>query len=325
MKHAATVAGAAPALKKKIEVEPLSEARWSRIERAVLDAAGEAAPAPAAPAPPRWRFAGMPLVLAGAAAAVVGAVAWRTLLPESHPAVTRVETAANGSRVEFSESTIDVGPESAVRLTGDVAHGVVVYLERGRVECDVAPRHGRPPFVVDAGPVEVRVVGTHFGVVRRGDGVTVDVERGAVEVTSQGVHTMVEAGSHWPKAPEAAAPAPEPAPAPEAPRGTSPTVSAAAPGTPASPSRAAAALSPREQYETASRLEARQPDAALAMYRELAQKGGAWGKNALFAEGRLEVDRGNDADARVLLREYLARYPSGPNAGDARHLLERLR
>ena len=103
---------------------------------------------------------------------------------------------ANGSRVEFGESTIDVGPTSAVRLEGDDSRGTVVTLDRGRVECDVAPRHGRPPFLVEAGSVEVRVVGTHFTVTRTGDDVTVDVQRGQVEVVSDGRPSRVGAGAH---------------------------------------------------------------------------------------------------------------------------------
>jgi TolA-binding protein len=47
--------------------------------------------------------------------------------------------------------------------------------------------------------------------------------------------------------------------------------------------------------------------------------------NALYAEGRLDVDRAHPDDARRVLQEYLARYPAGPNAEDARRLLERLR
>lgn len=314
----------------KIEIEPLSEARWARVERAVLEAAvaGPVEPRVAAPDPaPRWRLSAGLLVLAGALAAIAGGLAWRALQPDSRGGATRVETAANGSRVEFGESTIDVGPASAVRLAGDDSHGVVVTLDSGRVECDVTPRRGRPPFLVEAGSVEVRVVGTHFVVARTGDSIAVDVERGQVEVTSNGARSLVSAGAHWPASPE---PTPEPSPAAapaDAPaRESSPGRSAPVEtrATPA-PTRAAAGLSPREQYEAASKLEAQQPAAALALYRELVRQGGAWGENALFAAGRLEADRGDHDDARRLLGEYLARYPAGPNANDARQLLDRLR
>jgi|HubBroStandDraft_5_1064220.scaffolds.fasta_scaffold48933_2 hypothetical protein len=313
----------------KIEIEPLSEARWARVERAVLEAS-VAGPVEqrvvAHDTAPRWRLSAGLLVLAGALAAIAGGLAWRALQPEARGGATRVETAANGSRVEFGESTIDVGPVSAVRLAGDDSHGVVVTLDSGRVECDVTPRRGRPPFLVEAGSVEVRVIGTHFVVARTGNSVAVDVERGQVEVTSNGERSLVSAGSHWPVSP-AAIPEPSPAAAPDAPVRESSAGRSAPVETRATPSptRPATGLSPREQYEAASKLEAQQPAAAIALYRELVRQGGAWGENALFAAGRLEADRGDHDDARRLLGEYLARYPAGPNANDARQLLDRLR
>ncbi len=331
---------------RDLEVEPLGEARWARVERAVLDASADASDAVTgerrltgarragteggrpAVAPGACRAM---LVLAGAVAAIGGGLAWRALAPETHAGTTRVETAANGSRVEFGESTIDVGPTSAVRLGGDDSHGVVVTLDRGRVECDVAPRRGRPPFVVEAGSVEVRVVGTHFVVARTGDAIAVDVQRGQVEVTSGGQRSLVSAGTHWPTSPEApATPAPATGMPPTSARelrdtGTGHAAPVENRSSPAPVARTATNLSPREQYEAASKLEAQQPQAAIALYRELARQGGAWGENALFAAGRLEADRGDADDARRLLGEYLARYPAGPNANDARQLLDRLR
>jgi FecR-like protein len=314
----------------KIEIEPLTDSRWTRVERAVLDAgvAGSIEEHRATPdATPRWRLSAGLLVLAGALAAIGGGLAWRALQPEARAGATRVETATNGSRVEFGESTIDVGPTSAVRLAGDDSHGVVVTLDNGRVECDVTPRRGRPPFLVEAGSVEVRVVGTHFVVARAADAITVDVQRGQVEVTSNGQRSLVSAGSHWPSLAESAPQLPPAAPAASAPAPPTNVVHAGPAETRsgATPATRAASLSPRDQYEAASRLEAQQPAAAIALYRELARQGGAWGENALFAEGRLEADRGDQNDARRLLGEYLARYPTGPNANDARQLLERLR
>jgi hypothetical protein len=314
----------------KIELEPLSEARWARVERAVLDAgiADVSGQRPTQEPVTRWRPAPGLLVLAGALAAIAGGFAWRAMLPEAHGGATRVQTAAQGSRVEFGESTIDVGPTSEVRLEGDDAHGVVVTLDTGRVECDVTPRHGRAPFVVEAGSVEVRVVGTHFVVARSAEGVAVDVQRGQVEVTANGRQTLVSAGAHWPAALPLSSEAP-PAGSSAAP--VAPAPAAGHPG-PVEPRTAAVAaprgvgpLSPRDQYEAASRLEAEQPAAAIALYRELAHQGGAWGANALFAAGRLETDRGDQNEARRLLHEYLVRYPTGPNANDARQLLDRLR
>jgi hypothetical protein len=61
----------------------------------------------------------------------------------------------------------------------------------------VAPRGERPPFVVQAGDVRVRVVGTRFGVSRGRDAVTVDVTKGIVEVESHGEIQRVGAGQRW--------------------------------------------------------------------------------------------------------------------------------
>jgi hypothetical protein len=319
-------------LHRTIEIEPLSDARWARIERNLLEqtlgaeetgdrrvskwprgALREAMPG-------GWRLAGALFVLVGAFAAISGVAAWRYFLPDSHQGMTRVETAANGSRVEFGESTIDVGPASAVRLAGDDSHGVIVTLDRGRVECDVSPRRERPPFVVEAGGVDVRVIGTHFVVTRTADAVTVDVQRGTVEVTSDGQRSLVSAGAHWPLSPEVAAVTTPAPPSPDADHGV-----AEARATGSGAIHAPGSLLPHDQYDAASKLEARQPAAAMAIYRELARQGGAWGQNALFAEGRLQADRGDANEARHLLRDYLARYPGGPNADDARRLLDRLR
>ncbi len=324
-------------LHRTLDIEPLSEARWARIERALLDTrldtkvgaeeTGERRVSTIArrswrdAMPGGWRLAAAMFVLAGALAAISGAAAWRYFSPEARAEATRIETAANGSRVEFGESTIDVGPASAVRLAGDDSHGVVVTLDRGRVECDVSPRRERPPFVVEAGGVEVRVIGTHFVVARTADAVTVDVQRGQVAVTSEGQRSLVSAGAHWPplaEVPSSSAPLPPPEEA-----GGHGVVDPRAGGPWAAHATGSASL--HDQYDAASKLEARQPGAALAIYRELARQGGAWGQNALFAEGRLEADRGDRDEARHLLRDYLARYPIGPNADDARRLLDRLR
>jgi hypothetical protein len=79
---------------------------------------------------------------------------------------------------------------------------------------------------------------------------------------------------------------------------------------------------PKQRYEQAARLEASEPAAAIAIYRELARGKSAWAANALFAQARLELDRGHTAEAVRLLETYLRRYPGGNNAADARALLE---
>jgi hypothetical protein len=83
-----------------------------------------------------------------------------------------------------------------------------------------------------------------------------------------------------------------------------------------------ATMDAKQRYEQAARLEASEPAAAIAIYRELARGKSVWAANALFAQARLELDRGRKAEAVRLLETYLRRYPGGNNAADARALLE---
>jgi TolA-binding protein len=82
--------------------------------------------------------------------------------------------------------------------------------------------------------------------------------------------------------------------------------------------------SPRERYDRALTLEAAHPGEALSIYRELARGSDSWAMNALYAEARLELERGNKDNARKRFADYLARYPTGPNANDARELSAKL-
>ena len=84
--HDEALARDAPSRPREIELEPLSEARWARVERAVLDASVGGALRRAISRrtrTPRWRLAAGSLVLAGALAAIAGGFAWRALQPEA--------------------------------------------------------------------------------------------------------------------------------------------------------------------------------------------------------------------------------------------------
>lgn len=80
----------------------------------------------------------------------------------------------------------------------------------------------------------------------------------------------------------------------------------------------------RSIYEAAARLEPARPTAAIALYEKLETGSGSWAANALFAHARLEADLGHRAEAMQLLARYLSRFPTGPNASDARDLAARL-
>jgi hypothetical protein len=220
--------------------------------------------------------------------------------------------------VDVGESSVDVAPRTAARIDGSDESGVVITLDRGAIDCEVTPRRGRPPFIVRAGDVTVRVVGTHFHVDRFDNATHVSVQHGAVQVESQGQTSLVGAGASWPETHAAIDPRPADtqvvaAPVQHIP--ASPVATTAPAATIVSP-----LPSPRERYDRALTLEATQPNEALAIYRELAQGSDSWAMNALYAEARLELERGNKESARKRFAEYVQRYPTGPNANDAREL-----
>jgi hypothetical protein len=238
---------------------------------------------------------------------------------------------------------------------------VVVELARGHVDCEVAPRAGKAPFVVRAGDVNVRVVGTRFGVTREAADVIVDVVRGAVEVESAGDRSRVTEGQRWPPA----APRIEVTGSTAAGHDVAPASSASSsklgmssdpaglstPRVPAHPHPSArpSAVDPgpnpgttvlnggskstgslgdppsrQSRYEDAVALESTAPNRAVAAYLDLARGSDGWAANALFAAGRLEAERRLNHEAEQLLEQYLTRFPRGANAADARDLLERL-
>ena len=86
------------------------------------------------------------------------------------------------------------------------------------------------------------------------------------------------------------------------------------------PVPAKAEVPSKELYRQAAKLESSDPAAASALYKKLSKRGGTWGKTALFARARLELERGNRGTAKKLLDLYLKRYPTALNAPDARAL-----
>src|SRR6185503_13081207 len=116
----------------------------------------------------------------------------------------QLETAADALSVTLVDgSSLKVEPRSRVEVGDRTPSALKLVLARGRIACDVTHRDGRS-FVVAAGGVEVRVVGTRFSVANEdaegGTRVEVRVERGAVEVRGAGPDrevVRVAAGHSW--------------------------------------------------------------------------------------------------------------------------------
>ncbi len=180
----------------EVDVEPLGDPRWTRIERGMF-AKLERPPATglAARLGGRRVWIGGACVLAAAAAAVV--IGRPSVGARSRDPV-RLVTTGSPSRFTIGESSLWIEPSSLVLVSGDDEHGVDVVLDRGTVTCEVAPRRGRPPFVVDAGEVRVQVVGTRFTVTRGSGETSVGVDHGVVEVAVGGVVTVLHDGERWP-------------------------------------------------------------------------------------------------------------------------------
>jgi FecR protein len=330
-----------------VEVESVSARRWARLERSLFARWDEeqrrAAEAELRPAPQRsvWRLRRLVVIAAvglAAAATVVGFVTWRaageTVALNS---ASRIVTGANGSHLSLQGLTLDVEPESAVVLGSPSEHGMLIVLDRGAIVCEVAPRSAGAPLVVQAGSVQVRVVGTRFSVTRTGEKARVAVQHGVVEVAEGGRLARVGAGEVWPLE---APPVAKTSDVPDAGQaGSGIDVGTKTDATTKSPSRAdpkpgGGAVTGRQaahgetaqaRFEAAAALERSEPARAVELYRGLENGSDSWAQHALYAHGRLEAARGNAAQARQLLERYLARFPTGPNRADARSLLERLR
>ncbi|HTV21225.1 MAG TPA: FecR domain-containing protein [Polyangiaceae bacterium] len=200
---------------------------------------------------------------------------------------------ADGSHLELSDG-------ARARVLVMRADEVRVRLERGQVECDVAPRRERR-FVVEAGTFEVVVTGTQFTVSAAGDGaqpssVAVSVQRGSVEVREAPDRLLAAlgVGQRW---------------ASDRPAGAALDASdagAAAAPSPARPSNLSSASSAPSSAPSASRADARTSPRTLL---------------ARASDARLA---GKPLEAAAALRELIRQYPRDERAGYAAFLLGRI-
>jgi hypothetical protein len=332
----------------RVQVQPLSEQRWSRIERSLFARhQAELLAGNTRPGPTRlggrwlahWAILASAVALLTLAFVVVRGSFQRTLEPQQIP--SRITTGDDVSHLALPGVSLDLKPQSTVVIGPETSQGMLIVVDRGGLACEVAPRVEGAPLIVQAGGVRVRVIGTRFSVSRRDDNVRVEVEHGVVEVSEAGRTVRVSAGQSW-SAPHKTTSEPTVQPAPSLAPTAQPSSFSARPEargknltqrnppvTSAGREQAARpeppASTPQRTFEEAARLEARDPARAAALYASLEAGRDVWAQNALYARGRLLASRGNAALARQLLTRYLSSFPHGTNADDARAVLGRLR
>ncbi|WP_454715792.1 FecR family protein [Caulobacter segnis] len=159
---------------------------WSTLDRAKA----LAAPAPSSSARERWGWR-----LAGGAAAIAAALLVAVqVFPRSSAAYeTVVGELKHVALADGSSADINTNSALTVSMT---PRGRAVELSRGEAWFKVAKNPSRP-FVVSAGDIRVRAVGTAFAVRRMSGGAEVQITEGVVEIWSAaapGVRTRAPAG-----------------------------------------------------------------------------------------------------------------------------------
>jgi len=320
---------------------PPAEASRDRVEAAVfagLDAirGAERAAALSADRPlvRPWMY---PAAAAAAAVAVALVIAVRREpASRSDPAraPSLVVTPVGGSsRFTIDDAVIDAGSDTEVEVRAADPGEVSFVLARGTIDCDVAPRKGRP-LRVRAGDVVVEVVGTRFSVART-PAVRVDVTHGQVRVRTPGGEFLVGAGERWSEGGAAPAAIADPS-VPSVPSVRGPEEVAAPPDSPDSagsaaiaapvashsddsavqPARPLAVRSSRDAFEAAQRLESHDRRAAARAYRAVAGGDGAWAALALYSLAELDASSALPRDALAAVDEYLRRFPRGAGIED---------
>lgn len=309
----------------RVDVPPSTDAARDRVERevftrlAALRSMDRSRAARATTAPPRGRlrFAMASAAIAALAIAIIVLVMRKphNASPESGPSL--VVTPVDGSsRFTVGDAIVDAGSDTSVEVK-TVADGVTLVLQRGSIDCDVAPRNGRPPFRVVSGDVSVEVIGTRFSVTRTGAQTRVDVTHGRVRVRAPVGERYLTAGESWtPPLLTEVAPQREETPTVEATADEAPPVPTPTPAPTPTPTPTRPAQTPRAAFAAAQTLEARDPEGAAKAYRVIANRNDAWAALALYSLAELHTLREPTLALRDL-DELARRFPNGANAEDA--------
>jgi len=284
----------------------------ARVERqwAALEHAGLPGALPLRARRVRWIAAGLSIGAIAAAALFLRASA-------SLPAGALVESAQAEVAVQLDDgSRVELSPESQLRLLENQSGAVALELRSGTARFHVKHDRARR-FQVQAGPIEVRVIGTRFELTRKREpgGVLarVAVSEGVVEVRRRDDRDAVQrirAGESWSALVPDAAPSP-PAPSQRPARAVEPA-QANAP----LPAADGDALEPREEPLAAG------PDEAGDERSEATPQRGA---SAVFRRASLARRAGRMQEAADAYAELLARYPDDARAGLSAFELGRIR
>jgi TolA-binding protein len=234
---------------------------------------------------------------------------------------------ADGSRLMLSTGT-------RARVLSMRPDEVRVRLERGQVDCEVAPDRARR-FVVEADEFEVVVTGTRFTVNSAGEAdassVAVSVEHGSVQVWEP-PHRLLAAlgaGQRWASERPAGPPLAPAAGgiAPAAPASSTPASGARAPTTASGGARASASASDPSALlarASAARQAGKLPEAVAALERLVRQHpNDERAGYAAFLLGRIQLDTLGDARAAVESFSFAAAHPGSgffPEDADARRV-----
>jgi transmembrane sensor len=155
----------------------------------------------------RARALGVSVLLSACAAAafVLWALPERPLVVAGAPPTSLTSTAIRSATTTFSDGSLArVGEGGELSVTSASPARIESRLVRGAAEFEVAKRAERD-FIVVAGSVRVRVVGTRFRIELVGERTRVSVSEGKVEVQHGTALTSLEAGESrfYPSAPDA--------------------------------------------------------------------------------------------------------------------------
>jgi hypothetical protein len=226
--------------------------------------------------------------------------------------------------VDGSVARVSDGGELVVNVA--TPEHIESVLTTGAADFEVT-KHPERDFVVVAGPVRVRVVGTHFRVERSGERTRVAVSEGKVEVRVGDAVSYLEAGESrfFPSQPEGALSS-----EPRAPSVEDLMQAADAARSAGHPEQAVGYL---RRVTGEHPADSRAPLAAFTLGRVLASQlgrpseaadafalsrklkpSGALAEDALAREAEARAAAGATAQARALAEQYLSRYPQGKHA-----------